>query len=223
MSMILVPSRGPEDWQRLLAEPERQWRDGYSAKRLAECWESAQGFPEAVRQAFERSGIEALAEIEPLLVLPEYQTSLPGGRRPSQTDVFVLAKARGGLVAIAVEGKVEEPFGPTVGEWKAEPTPGKAERLRFLCDVLGLCADAVGSLRYQLLHRTASAILEAQRFTARHAVMLVHSFSPSGTWYEDFEAFLGVLGRQAARETVTQVGKRSEVELYCGWVSGEAG
>ena len=29
MSYIYVPSRGREDWQRLFAKPEKQWRDGY--------------------------------------------------------------------------------------------------------------------------------------------------------------------------------------------------
>jgi hypothetical protein len=35
VSKILIPSRGAEDWQRLLAEPEKHWRSGYSAKALA--------------------------------------------------------------------------------------------------------------------------------------------------------------------------------------------
>jgi hypothetical protein len=31
MAQILIPARGPEDWKALLAEPERQWKRGYSA------------------------------------------------------------------------------------------------------------------------------------------------------------------------------------------------
>ena len=41
--------------------------------------------------------------------------------------------------------------------------------------------------KYQLLHRTASAIIEAERFNANHALMLVHSFSLANEWYGDFE------------------------------------
>jgi len=221
MSHIYVPSRGPEDWQRLLAEPEKHWRDGYSAKMLAECWEAAGGFPETVRQAFEVSGIEAFEGIEPLLILPEYQTPLPGGSRPSQTDVFVLAKARGGLIAIAVEGKVEEPFGPTVDEWLARASKGKRKRLDFICETLGLDAGGVGPIRYQLLHRTASAVIEAKRFTASHAVMLVHSFSPSRTWFEDYAAFVNAMGGRAAASVVFHLPSHDNITLGCGWVSEE--
>jgi hypothetical protein len=32
---VYIPATKPEDWQNLLADPEKQWRDGYSAKSLA--------------------------------------------------------------------------------------------------------------------------------------------------------------------------------------------
>ena len=48
--------------------------------------------------------------------------------------------------------------------------------LSFLRPTLGLAADDVGDARYQLVHRTVSALIEARRFAARHAVMLVHLF-----------------------------------------------
>ncbi len=35
---IFVPTRGIEDLKQLLAQPDRQWRDGYSAKSAAERW-----------------------------------------------------------------------------------------------------------------------------------------------------------------------------------------
>lgn len=35
MRRIFVPSRGADDWRQCLADPEKQWRDGYSAKCLA--------------------------------------------------------------------------------------------------------------------------------------------------------------------------------------------
>jgi hypothetical protein len=37
----LVPTRGPADWQAWLADPEKHWKDGRSAKMLAEAWEGA--------------------------------------------------------------------------------------------------------------------------------------------------------------------------------------
>jgi len=44
-------------------------------------------------------------------------------------------------------------------------------------------------IRYQLLHRTASAIYEAQRYRTGRALMLVHSFSLTDASFPDFQAF----------------------------------
>jgi hypothetical protein len=59
---------------------------------------------------------------------------LPGGRRESQNDAWVLAQCDSGLVSMTVEGKVSEPFGELVGDWFANPSKGKEDRLRFLCE-----------------------------------------------------------------------------------------
>ncbi len=82
---------------------------------------------------FSSSGIASFREVTPLLVIPEYQGPLPGGARPSQNDLFVLAKAIDDeLVTITIEGKVAEPFGPTLSEWLKDKTKGKARRLVYL-------------------------------------------------------------------------------------------
>jgi hypothetical protein len=44
MSTIYIPANGPEDWRQFLAEPDRQWKDGYSAKELATCRQNADGY-----------------------------------------------------------------------------------------------------------------------------------------------------------------------------------
>jgi Domain of unknown function (DUF6946) len=48
-------------------------------------------------------------------------------------------------------------------------------------------------IRYQLLHRTASAILTARAFHAHVAVMVVQSFGTKDAVREDFDAFCKVL------------------------------
>ena len=78
---------------------------------------------------------------------------------------------------MAVDGKVSEPFGPTVQAWSATASPGTEKRLSFLCHQLGLEPPVTAALSYQLLHRAASAIMEAQRCCASQAVMRVHCFS----------------------------------------------
>ena len=94
---------------------------------------------------------------------------------PSHTDILAFVKSYCGYAVIAVEGKVAEPFDELVSAWN--DSPGKAYRLERLCASLGLSVDAVGDIRYQLLHRTVSAIHEAQRYRTERAIMLVHSFS----------------------------------------------
>jgi hypothetical protein len=222
MKRIYIASEGSEDWKRLLADPEKHWRTGYSAKSLAYCWENAAGFPPEVARLFEDSGISRFKDIEPLLILPEYQVPLPGGSRPSQSDLFVLAKAQGELVSITIEGKVSESFGPTLGDWLVGASQGKLQRLAFLKDQLGLAEELPPGIRYQLLHRTASAIIEAKKFNARSAVMLVYSFSQSDECFDDYQALLGLFGAEEKPDELVFVRQTREIGLYCGWVRGDA-
>lgn len=217
---IYIPATKPEDWQHLLAEPEKQWRDGYSAKSLAVALHRNGGFPQEIRKAFDNSGYEIFENAELLLAIPEHKVPLPGVGYRSQNDLFVLAKGNGQIFSMTVEGKVSEPFGPLVSEWFQNPSEGKKKRLAFLCNNLGLEQDKVPPIRYQLLHRTASAIIEAERFNARNALMLVHSFSPTNEWYDDFEKFAGLYGVHAKLNEVLSVGRVNGIKLYIGWVKG---
>lgn len=219
MKRIYVPTEGVEDWRKLLAEPDKHWRTGYSARSLAYCWEEASGIPREVMSVL--SQIPDFKELEPLVVIPEHQVPLPGGVRPSQNDCWVLARTSNDLVSIAVEGKVAESFGPTVGEWLKEASPGKSERLSFLCSQLGLDAPPAEHIRYQLLHRTASAVIEAKRFHSMHAIMIVHSFSETADWLDDYKEFAALFGAQAALDKITAVGQPGGVNLYLAWVSGD--
>ena len=192
--MILLPSSGPDDWQRLLAEPSKQWRTGYSARSLAYCWEQADGLPIEIANLFSASSDFEGQIPELLLAVPEHKVPLPGGRRESQNDVFALLRCSGRTISMTVEGKVNEPFGPMLSEWLAEPTEGKRTRLAYLQDILGLPDDLPDDLYYQLLHRTASAVIEAGRFKTDAAAMLVHSFSQERKWFEAYAKFLELLG-----------------------------
>jgi len=221
MGKIFIPSRGPEDWRNYLAEPLKQWRSGYSAKTLAYCWEEADGFPSSVKKVFSQSKIPCLKEIELLFAIPEHQVPLPGGSRSSQSDIFVLAKAAQQLISITVEGKVNEPFGPTVDEWLQKSSPGKRKRLSYLCEKLGLSIEGLDEIRYQLLHRTVSALMEAERFGASSAMMLVHSFSQEHAWLSDYHSFLAIFGKEGGCNMVTFIGEKAGITLYLAWVVGE--
>ncbi|EFI34114.1 hypothetical protein Dthio_PD1455 [Desulfonatronospira thiodismutans ASO3-1] len=215
MTRIYIPATSAEQWAQFLAEPARQWRKGYSARTLAYSWQDADGFPDEVGAVL---GLKFPAA-EILLAFPEHQVPLPGGSRPSQNDIWVLARSQGKLISIAVEGKVSESFGPTIQEWQAQSNPGKTARLEFLQRLLEL--DAVPlSIRYQLLHRTASALIEAQRFNAQHALMLVHSFSQSHEGFQDYAAFAELMGGRASKEILNSAGSLSGTLLHIAWVQG---
>ena len=214
MTKFYQSTNGVESWRKLLAEPEKQWKTGYSARSLAYCWEEAQGFPKSVQKVFKKCPYDIFHTIEFLIGIPEHQVSLPGGSTASQNDIFVLAKSGKKLISIAVEGKVSEPFGPTVAEKKKDPSPGVMKRLDFLCDLLGITGKEIDSIRYQLLHRTASALLEADRFCSKHALMLVHSFSQEHQWFEDYAAFAALYGQNPEPDSTVYAGEIHGKNLY---------
>jgi hypothetical protein len=222
MNHIYIPTSSPDDWRKFLAEPEKQWRSGYSAKELAECWEQSNGFPSEFQNLFSKAENKALNELELLLAIPEYQVNLVGGRRPSQNDLFVLARAKDGqLVTIMIEGKVSEPFGDILEVWLKDVSEGKKKRLKFLCDVLGLSSQPPLNIRYQLLHRTASAIIEAKRFNAKYAMMIIHSFSPEHKWFSDYQDFLGLFGVASKINELVELPESEGKQIFTGWVVGQ--
>jgi len=222
MNKIFVPTNKPEDWKPLLAEPEKHWRTGYSAKALAYSWQEANDFPESVKKVFRKSGIALFKNIKLLLAFPEYQVPLPGGSRPSQNDIFVLAKSNDELISITVEGKVSEPFGDTIAEWRKDSSEGKRIRLKFLLKELELeDSEEINAIRYQLLHRTASALIEAKKFGASNALMLVHSFSQSNEWFSDYSQLLALFGLNAQTDSLVFAGNINAIDLCFGWVRGD--
>ncbi len=173
---------------------------------------------------FQDSGISVFKDIEMLMAFPEYKVPLPGGKRASQSDIFILAKSNEQLISITVEGKVDEPFGEIISEWKLKDMGGKEDRLNFLCDQLMLRIEAVDNIHYQLLHRTASAVIEAKKFNAPIALMLVHAFEKTKEKYdESFQAycqFLSLFSKQGEENTIVLLKRLGSVNLYGGWVKG---
>ena len=125
-----------------------------------------------------------------------------------------------GLAVMAVEGKVDESFGPFVSEWLEGASADKERRLANLRGTLGLQDAAVEQLRYQFLHRAASAIYEAHRYRARVAVMMVQSFDPRHAGLTSFQAFAAAVGASEA-DAGRLVGPVicEEIELYLGWAT----
>ncbi len=176
-------------------------------------WEAAKGLPPEIATIM---GPNA----ELLLAIPEHKVPLPGGQRESQCDVFALIKVRGKTYALAVEAKVNETFGPTIEEWMQNPTTRRIERLTYICALLGVSYPPPPELRYQLFHRTASAVIEASRFQTDAAAMIVQSFSQDNKWFEDFEAFCQYLGGQAVLGKGFDCLLTDGRNLTLGWATG---
>lgn len=77
-----------------------------------------------------------------------------------------------------------------------------------------------GDIRYQLLHRTASAIIEAGRFNARNAVMLVHSFSREDVGFDDYSKFLSLYGKKGRISEIVKLVESGHINLFAGWAKG---
>lgn len=218
MTKILIPASGPEDWKQFLAEPDKQWKRGFSARALAYCWHESDGMPPEILVVLGQ--VPSLKNLKTIFAIPEHKVSLPGGGRPSQNDVWVLGESSDALVSIAVEGKVSETFGPTVGEWFENKSAGKEKRLMFLSAELNFEYPPPLEARYQLFHRTVSAILEAKRFHAKEAVMVVHTFSPTNEWLEDYQYFLSLFGLKAGIDRAVTKKIANDMNLSFAWVHG---
>lgn len=220
MKRILIPTLGLSDWRRLLADPDTQWERKASAFELAVSWESAErserGLPKEIADALDRE--PRLADARTLIALPEHKVTLKGRGKPSQSDVWALLLSGSGYVSMAVEGKAGEPFASTLADWLKEASEGKKERLKFLCDTLQVAEPPPSNLRYQLFHRTASAVLEAERFRAPLAVMMVQSFKTDEESWRDYVAFATLLGATPTRGSVAEVRRSGSERLFLGWV-----
>lgn len=182
----------------------------------AQSWEAAQGLPSEIAKLL---GPDA----ELLLAIPEHKVALPGKGRESQCDIFALVRTGDQTVALAVEAKVAEPFGTTVGEWLLGASPGKITRLTALCDLLGCAYPPPATLRYQLFHRSAAAVIEATRFKTDRAAMIVQSFAPDHLWFTDFVAFCQFLGHSVSRGIPALHSLPSGKTLSLGWATSRLG
>ena len=91
---------GPEDWRKGLADPEKHWKRGKSAKALAYCWEEWGGFPPEVRLVFEKSNYKQLKKLRFIKGFVEHTTSVPGRGRASQADILVKAEGQSGMAMV---------------------------------------------------------------------------------------------------------------------------
>lgn len=217
---IFVPTQNKESWKELLAEPEKHWKKGYSAMSVATSWENENDIPKTIKECLVSN--DRFQDIELLFAVPEYKVTLPGGNRPSQNDVFFIAGNSRGLISCTVEAKAREDFDELMGVWYNDPSRGKKERLDFLQQEIGFPTNIdISKLRYQLFHRLASAVIMANKFHARDAMMIIQSFVEDDTenHFEDFHAFVRAYGVEETPKAVPILLTEVEgIKVYVMWV-----
>jgi hypothetical protein len=147
-------------------------------------------------------------------------------RQNPQNDLWALLRLDAGTASLSVEAKSGESFDKFVAEWlrDAPINSKKPQRLDALKRTLGIGEANLDGIRYQLLHRTASPLLEAKRFNAAVAIMMVQSFGGAADEesYKDFAKFCELMECEALRNGLTLSGRKTEVPLLLGWVDCKA-
>ena len=175
--------------------------------------------PEKISTLLSASGDPALDCLSLVVAFPEWEVPLPFGTSSSMTDVMAITRNDHGLCTIAVEAKVDESFGPSVAEKKDYGSENVFKRIMKLEEHLKANAPFAGDIRYQLLHRTASALITAEQFHAKTAVMLVQSFCNKGTRRESFDLFVSSMKAEQSKGSpnVYRVPGFDAPSLYLAW------
>ncbi|TKJ37956.1 hypothetical protein CEE37_13420 [candidate division LCP-89 bacterium B3_LCP] len=218
---IFVPTEGFNTWKQFLTEPDKHWKQGFSAMSTALSWEKSDELPPEIKAIFTSAEDENLRDAQLVLAIPEYKVVLDGGPPPSQNDVFALVTSSGGLIAMMVEGKAREDFDVPLEKWRQRTSiKGVHERMAQISENIGLSEPIPNHIRYQFLHRTASAVIETKRFFARYAIMLVQSFveNDDENHFDDFIAFIELYGKKAKKGTLIRLYENTKYQLYAAWV-----
>ncbi len=157
-----------EDW-RVYAPPQnpsKHWKDGHSAKLLAEY---------AMSKNFKDDILKIIKECEfcvPSVIYgePEVSTKLPASSRgPRKHDLLLT----GDDFVIGIEAKVSESFGKKI---KSEKEGNKPLRIKAMLEDICKSIEDAGDYRYQLLTGLVGTLKEAQNRKKNKCLFLVVSF-----------------------------------------------
>ena len=222
MNRLYIETRGIGSWRARLASPDHHWKRRFSAFETAVSWElaarSKSGIPDPIEKLFRASGYG-----EPVLILAaaEHKVPLPGGNAASQSDVWAVVNTSLGMLSLTVEAKAKESFGDAIlhtwreGDGSDASKRNRIDRWNYLCLHLPK-ADSFDQVRYQMLHRCASAVIEAKRLGFTHAAFVVQAFETPHESFQDYEVFCDALKIPAARGTMALT-TVDGIRLGIGW------
>jgi hypothetical protein len=216
---IHVPMLSPDDVIPHLGAPGH-YRFPRSGWCIANHWFAANDLPDTIRQVLET--VPAFVGAELVEGLIERHVELGDGATASQTDLLAILGVGAELAIMAVEGKVDETFGNLVSQELCDASDRKKARITRLAALFGINEADAAPLRYQLFHRTASAIFEAKRYRAKAAIMMVHSFDAKGCGFPDFQKFAARIGLPSTVPGgMVGPAQVDGIALYLGWTSDQ--
>jgi hypothetical protein len=221
-----------DDWIEVVGK--KNWVPRHSAYELAHKWHGCRGLPASLSGVLRNSGVASLAGVKAEVCYVEKPVLLDTGRAPSMTDIMVYARnAKKEPVILGVEGKALEPFGARLFSWargdkelkrpQGAPRRSRVRRLEFLAKHLGISSDPDSAIRYQLLHRTVSVVLESELYGTPAGLVAVQSFCEEGENWDDFCAFLSTLNLKKVNKNVLTgpacLGVGRNLPVYFLWLA----
>ncbi|MCA1699040.1 MAG: hypothetical protein LC790_09130 [Actinobacteria bacterium] len=179
------PIQSVDEWGEHAGPASREhWKDGRSAKELANAWIGGDG-PDALIALLNTRPETANLRIEEAVAEAQVGfDSYPGGKR--NHDLLIRGQTAGGAIIIGLESKADETFGETIKSYASKSAAKRAsqkptnapERLKGLFeDIAGSSLtekQAFGDLRYQLFSAVAGTLAAAAADDM--AVFIVHEF-----------------------------------------------
>jgi len=205
-----------DQWKKLVGK--KKWKPEKSACKLANAWFNEQVNKQDIPQEIKGVLKNRFENVRMQFASVEHKVYLDTKRAPSCSDIMIYAKANKKHLIIAVEGKDNEGFDKPVKNWLKLRKEG-GNRLKFLCEIMNLKTNEVREIKYQLLHRASSAILEARKNGYENAILLVHSFSQKNNHFENFQDFGKIMGIKAKIKLNTlYLSKKIEnINFYMLW------
>jgi hypothetical protein len=222
MNRLCIATRGIGSWRERLACPDRQWRRRFSAFETAVSCELASrgksGVPEPIASLFRQS---QYGELLLMFAVAEHKVDLRGSGAASQSDLWAVVKTSSGMLSLTVEAKAKEPFGGDVLEqWLIAGVSQESKRNRKIrWDQVRAHlpkSDSFLQVRYQMLHRCASSVIEAKRLGFQHAAFVVQAFETPEESFQDYVIFCQALKIPAKRGGMSTTSSDG-VSLSVGW------
>ena len=159
-----------DDWHQYAPpqNPEKQWKDGRSAKLFAE-YALSQCFAENMHKILSYYGFQTS---KVLSCEPEVNTKLPYGSKGRQHDLLIDGKD----FIVGIEAKVSESFGKSIEE-EYTKSKGKRDRIKSLLAYIGKDYEEAKDCKYQLLTGLVGTLLEAKERGKEKCLFLVIVFS----------------------------------------------